>query len=106
MQFIQLMTLDRARQFSAFKTHDAFPALLETHDDPFFDEPLPFLGGQKARLLWREAARRIPPARVHKQNAFADEVVGTELDNVVQRGKDIPSALGDAARLLERRAFR
>ena len=35
-----------------------------------------------------------------------DEVVGTELDNVVQRGKDIPSALGDAARLLERRAFR
>ena len=104
--FIRLMTLDRGQQFDAFKGYDAFPALLDTHDDPFFDEPLPFLGGQKARLLWREAARRIPPARVHKQNAFADEVIGTELDNVVQRGKDIPSALGDAARLLERRAFR
>lgn len=104
--FIRLMTLDRAQQFDALKGYDAFPALLETHDDPFFDEPLPFLGGQKARLLWREAARRIPPARVHKQNGFADEVVGTELDNVVQRGKDIATALADAARLLERRALR
>ena len=104
--FIQLMTLDRARQFSAFKTHDAFPALLETHDDPFFDEPLPFLGGQKARLLWRDAARRITATSVHKQNSFADEVVGTELDNVLEHDKDIGQALADAQRLLERRAHR
>jgi hypothetical protein len=37
-------------------------------------------------------ARRRPAHRgtqVHKQNNFADEVVGTELDNVLDRGKDI-----------------
>lgn len=104
--FIQLMTLDRELQFAAFKSQDAFPALLETHDDPFFEQPLPFLGGQKARLLWREASRRIVATRVHKQNNFADEVVGTELDNVLDRGKPIPQALADAQRLLERRAHR
>ncbi len=105
-EFIQLMTLDRERQLVAFKQYDAFPALLETHDDAFFDEPVAFLAGQKARLLWRTAARRIGATPVHKQNGFADEVVGTELDNVLDRGKDIRTALADAQRLLERRARR
>ena len=104
--FMQLMTLSRELQFAAFKAYDAFPALVETHDDSFFDEPLPFLAGQKARLLWREAARRIQATPVHKQSNFADEVIGTELDKVLDRGKDIPQALADAYRLLERRAHR
>lgn len=103
---IRLLTLDPGLQLAAFKSQDAFPALLSTHEDPFFEEPLPFLGGQAARRLWREAARRIGPVRVHKQNNFADEVVGTELDNVMDRGKDIGLALADAAALLERRAHR
>ena len=103
---IQTLTLDRERQFAAFKSQDAFPALLEAFDDPFFEQPLPFLGGQPARLLWRDAARRITAMQVHKQNNFADEVVGTELDNVLDHGKDIGRALADAERLLVRRAHR
>ncbi len=104
--FIEMMTLDRAMQLGAFKAQDAFPALLETYDDPFFDAPIAFLGGQPARQLWREAARRISAVEVHKQDAFADEVINTELDKVLDRGKDIASALGDAERLLQRRARR
>jgi multiple sugar transport system substrate-binding protein len=103
---IQWLTLDRGNQFAAFKSQDAFPALLETYDDAFFDEPLPFLGGQRARQLWRDAARRIQPLEVHRQSNFADEVVSTELDNVMDRGKDIGRALADAARLLRQRAHR
>jgi multiple sugar transport system substrate-binding protein len=105
-ELIQLLTLDRELQFAAFKSQDAFPALLETLDDPFFEQPLPFLGGQPARMLWREAARRITATQVHKQNNFADEVIGTELDNVLDHGKDIGRALADAERLLSRRAHR
>ena len=103
---IRLLTLDPAMQFAAFKSQDAFPALLETHDAPFFEQPLPFLGGQSARTLWRDAARRITATLVHKQNNFADEVIGTELDNVLDHGKEIGHALADAQRLLERRAHR
>ena len=103
---IRLLTLDPTLQLAAFKAEDAFPALLDVHEAPFFDEPLPFLGGQPARRLWRDAARRITPVQVHKQNNFADEVVGTELDNVMDRGKPIAEALGDAERLLQRRAHR
>lgn len=105
-QFIQLMTLDRERQLAAFKSQDAFPALLETFDDPFFEQSIDFLGGQAARVGWRDAARRITAVEVHKQDAFASEVIDTELDKVLDRGKSIADALADAARLLKQRAHR
>ena len=105
-QFIQLMTLSRAVQLDAFKQQDAFPALVETYDDPFFEQPIQFLGGQDARVGWRAASRRIVAVNVHKQDAFASEVIDTELDKVLDRGKDIPTALADAERLLLQRARR
>jgi multiple sugar transport system substrate-binding protein len=105
-EFIQLMTLNREVQLAAFKAQDAFPALLETYDDPFFEQPIDFLGGQKARVGWRAATTHIAAVDVHKQDAFADEVINTELDKVLDRGKDIATALADAQRLLRQRAHR
>jgi multiple sugar transport system substrate-binding protein len=105
-EFIQMMTLNRELQLSAFKAQDAFPALLEAYDDPFFELPIAFLGEQKARLGWREATKKIVAVSVHKQDAFADEVINTELDKVLDRGKDITLALADAQRLLQKRALR
>ena len=105
-EFIKLMTLNRDVQLSAFKSQDAFPSLLETYDDPFFERPIEFLGGQDARIGWRTAARRITAVDVHKQDAFASEVIDTELDKVLDRGKDIKTALADAERLLKQRALR
>ncbi|MBA4176153.1 MAG: sugar ABC transporter substrate-binding protein [Leptothrix sp. (in: Bacteria)] len=105
-EFIRLLTLDREMQLAAFKSQDAFPALLSSYDDPFFEQPLPFLGGQPARSLWRDATRRIAAVAVHKQDVFASEVIDTELDKVLDQGKDIATALADAARLLQRRAKR
>lgn len=105
-QLIQELTLDRQRQLEAFKSQDAFPALLAAQEDAFFDQPVPFLGGQHARVLWREAARRIPVVRMHKQHKFADEVVNAELDNVLEYGKPISQALADAQALLVHRANR
>ncbi len=104
--FIQFMTLNRGMQLAAFKAQDAFPALLETYDDAFFEQPIAFLGGQAARVEWRTAAQHIAAVAVHKQDAFADEVINTELDKVLTRGKDIAVALADAERLLQQRAHR
>ena len=105
-ELIRLLTLDREQQLSAFKTQDAFPALSEAQDAAFFEEPIAFLGGQKARVMWREAAQHIVAVSVHKQDSFADEVINTELDKVLDQGKDIATALADAQRLLEKRAHR
>lgn len=105
-QLIQELTLDRQRQLEAFKSQDAFPALLAAQEGPFFDEPLPFLGGQRARQLWRDASRHIPVVKMHKQHKFAEEVINGELDNVLEYGKPIPQALADAQALLVHRANR
>lgn len=104
--FIRLMTMNRTQQLAAFKSEDAFPALLEAFDDPFFDQPIEFLGGQAGRAVWREAARHIQAVPVHKQDSFAGEVVNTELDKVLNRGKKIGTALADAQRLMQARALR
>lgn len=103
---IQLMTLNPEQQLQAFKSQDAFPALVSVYNDAFFNEPIAFLGDQKARLLWREATRKIQAPKVHRLDTFADEVVNTELDKVLYQGKAIDVALQDAHRLLERRAKR
>jgi multiple sugar transport system substrate-binding protein len=105
-QFIQRMKLDREVQFASFKSQAASPALLETFADPFFEQPIPFLGGQSARVGWRAAAQRIGAVDVHKQDAFADEVINTELDKLLERDKVIGVALADAERLLKQRARR
>ncbi len=105
-ELIKLLTLSKERQLEAFMKHDAFPALLEAHQHPFYQEPLAFLGGQSARTMWRDAAVKITPILVHRQDSFADEVINTELDKVLDRGKDIKVALADAQRLLEKRAKR
>jgi multiple sugar transport system substrate-binding protein len=103
---IQWMTLNPAQQLQAFKSQDAFPALISVHNDDFFNQPIEFLGNQKARLLWRDATRKIQAAKVHRLDTFADEVINTELDKVLDQGKDIQVALQDAHKLLERRAKR
>jgi multiple sugar transport system substrate-binding protein len=105
-EFIQMLTLDREMQLAAFKSQDAFPAAIDTYADPFFEQPIAFLGQQPARLLWRDATRRISAVTVHKHDSFANEVIDTELDKVLDRGKDIAVALADAKRLLQQRAHR
>jgi multiple sugar transport system substrate-binding protein len=105
-EFIKLMTLNKNVQLAAFKSQDAFPALVDTYDDPFFDQPIAFLGGETARTGWRDAVSKITAVSVHKQDSFADEVINTELDKVLDRGKDVATALADAHRLLARRAHR
>jgi multiple sugar transport system substrate-binding protein len=105
-EFIQMMTLSPEMQLSAFKSQDAFPALIDVHKDAFFDQPIEFLGGQKARLLWRDAANKITAVDVHKLDPIAEEIVNTEMDKVLDQGKDIKTALADAKALLERRVAR
>ncbi|HVK54119.1 MAG TPA: extracellular solute-binding protein [Burkholderiales bacterium] len=105
-EFIKLMTLSKEIQLAAFKSQDAFPALLEVQNDPFFEQPIEFLNGQTPRAMWRDAANRIRAIDVNKYDAIAGEIINSELDKVLDQGKDIKAALADAKALIERRARR
>jgi multiple sugar transport system substrate-binding protein len=104
--FIRFMTTDKTMQLAAFKKLDAFPSLLVAADDPFIDEPIAYLGGQRARQLWRDTATRIPALQVNRLDATVDLIVKAELNRVLEQGKDIKVALADAQRHAERRIRR
>lgn len=103
---IQHLTLNKVQQQLAFQKFNAFPALIDAQSGPFFDQPVEFLGGQKARMEWRDAARKTQPTRVFRNDPIAEEIVNAELDLVLTKGKTIDQALADAHRLIQRRAQR
>jgi multiple sugar transport system substrate-binding protein len=105
-EFIKFMTLDKDQQLRAFRGLDAFPALVSAQDDPFVDQPIAFLGDQKARQLWKVAAGKIPAVAVNRHDATANDIVNAELTNVLEKGKDIKTALSDAKKQIERRLRR
>ena len=105
-EFIKFMTLNKEQQLAGFKSEDAFPALLEAQNDNFYDQPVDFFGGQKVRILWRNTVPKIPALDVAKHDPVAEEVIATELDKVLENGKDIKTALADAKALIELRARR
>lgn len=100
---IKYLTTNRAAQVDAFKAIGAFPALLSAQTDPVFEQGVDFLGGQKARVLWREAARKIKPVEANKYDRIANEIISTALSQVLDEGKDIKAALAEAKTLIERR---
>jgi multiple sugar transport system substrate-binding protein len=94
--FIKFMTLDRQQQLDAYRALDAWPALLAAQDDPFVDEPVAFLGGQKARQLWKVAAAKAPALLVSRADPFVADWINAQLELVLEKGKPIGQALKDA----------
>jgi multiple sugar transport system substrate-binding protein len=103
---IRYLALDRPQQVAAFKGNGAFPGLKSAWGDASFNEPVEFLGGQKARLLWKGAAQKIKPLDVNKYDSVADGIVTTQLTAVLDEGKDIKVALAEARVEIEKRARR
>jgi multiple sugar transport system substrate-binding protein len=105
-EFIKFMTTNKEVQLNSLKSISAFPSLIAAHADPMMDEPQPYFGGQKTRQLAREIAAKVPTIRVDKYDPVANDIVNTELDNVLVQNKDIKTALADAKALIERRVRR
>ena len=105
-EFIRFMTTNKEIQLNSLRALDSFPALNEALQDRVMDEPVAYLGGQKARLLWRDIAAHVPSIAVNRLDATATDVIRDEFEKVVSEGKAIPVALADARELIEHRARR
>ena len=105
-EFIKYLSTNKEVQLNSLREMNGFPVLLAAHADPVMEQPLEYFGGQKARLEWRATAAKIPAIRVDKYDWMANDVVNSELENVLEQNKDIKTALRDAKALIERRARR
>ncbi len=101
---IKYLTTNPSQEVLAFKTTGAFPALKAAQTDGIFNEGVPYLANQKARILWRSAAAKIQPIDVNRLDPIADQIVNDALTTVLNGTANIQQALTDAQRLIERRA--
>ena len=60
-QFIEYALCTVPGQIEQFKKYGLFPAYLPAHDDPFFQEPDPFYGGQKINAIFAQDFENVPP---------------------------------------------
>ncbi len=104
--FVRQMVFEPATQLQSLSVIDAFPALLELHQHPVMDEPMPYLGGQRARQLWRDVASKVPATPVNKFDSLATRVMRDAFEQVLTQGRPIPAVLREANSLIRRRARR
>ena len=102
-KLVKFLTTNPDIQLRAFEITNAFPAVQAVWEDPIFEEPVPFLGGQPARLLWKEAVQRIVGVPTNPNDAIAMEIVSDALTQVLEEGRPIKEALAEAKQLIERR---
>lgn len=103
-KLIEYMTTRRDIQLKHFETIAAFPANTTTYDDALFQQEVPFLGGQKARLLFAEVAKNIKPVAPAKGDHVARSIIlENALMEVLDEDKDIKTALKEAERMIKRR---
>lgn len=105
-KFIKFMATNKEIQLAGFKEINAFPVLTSTHNDDFFSQKIAYLGGQKARLIWREATKHIPALTVDRYDEVARQVVNDALEKVLEKDADIDQVLAKAEKQIKRRARR
>ncbi|MBO1414049.1 ABC transporter substrate-binding protein [Streptomyces sp. FH025] len=96
--FISFLLADKANQASMMQHEGLFPAYLPALDDPYFQQPAPYYGGQPAMKLFAELARTIPTVERTADDAKAGDIVTTAVNQVLHNGADPGSVLRSAAR--------
>ncbi|GEA62712.1 extracellular solute-binding protein [Vibrio comitans] len=104
--FIEFMATNTEVQMLGFEEINAFPALTSVHSAEFFNEEVPYLGGQKARLIWRAASEKVPARVADRYDEVARQVINDALEQVLEKDADIDTVLAEAEKQIKRRARR
>ncbi|WP_034339044.1 extracellular solute-binding protein [Deinococcus misasensis] len=105
-EFIKFFALNKDVQLNSFKTISALPSLKAAQKDPIFSQPVAFLGNQKARPMWVNAANKTKAIDANKFDQVASDALGAAINKVLNDGADIKAALDEAQTAVERRVKR
>jgi multiple sugar transport system substrate-binding protein len=105
-KFIEFATTRVESQLMNYEKADAFPSLKAAWTNKIMSDPIEYLGGQKARLLWADIASSIPEVYVNEKDAVAASVLTTAVGKVLDEGKDIDKSIKEAQKTLENRVKR
>ncbi|MFE4977351.1 ABC transporter substrate-binding protein [Kitasatospora sp. NPDC056651] len=96
--FLSFLLADKANQASMMQHEGLFPAYLPALDDPYFQQPAPYYGGQQAMRLFAGLVRAIPTIERTADDSKAGDIVTTAVNQVLHNGADPGTVLRSAAR--------
>lgn len=102
-EFIKFAAGTAEGQNVMLKEAGLFPAYKPAWDDPMYDEPVEFFGGQKALRVWAEASEGTTGNSVHPHFREANEIVDAEIAKVEEQGKSPGQATLDAEKMIVER---
>lgn len=95
-EFIKFAALSAEGQNAIFGPSGRFPALKTAWEDPLYNEPVEFFGGQKVFQLWKDVANNVPANVVHGSDLEANDIWNTWVGRVKKEGMDPVQAMRDA----------
>lgn len=95
-EFVKWACCSAEGQNVMFKQTGVFPAYKPAWQDPLYDAPVDFFGGQRAFRIWAEIGDNIPAILRTPDDLQLDDIVGAELTKVMEEGKDPVQAAKDA----------
>lgn len=95
-EFVKWAVASAEGQNTMFKSSGVFPAYKPAWEDPLYDAPVEFFGGQRAYRIWTEIADNIPAILRTPNDVQLDDIVGAELTAVLKEDKDPAQAVKDA----------
>lgn len=104
--FVEYALCTREGQLAQYRDFDLFPCLMSVFDDPFFDEPDPFYGGQKVRRLFATDIDKIPTLVRTKDWAESRRYLTQSLSRWATNKEDHRVFLQRMERTLERKLGR
>lgn len=105
-KFVEYALCTEEAQLAQYRNFDLFPCLMTTFDDPFFDEPDPFYGGQRVRRLFATDIEKIPVLNRTEDWNQALRYIGQGLSQWHDKRLDHAAFLKDMERKLQRRLGR
>jgi multiple sugar transport system substrate-binding protein len=94
--FVQWACCTAEGQNTVFKPTGIFPSYKPAWQDPFYDEPVEFFGGQRAYRMWANIADNVASIVRSPYDLQADDIVNAEVTKVLKEGKDPAQAMKDA----------
>jgi ABC-type glycerol-3-phosphate transport system substrate-binding protein len=92
---ITYFTFDLEAQMKLTEYYN-LPSLMKAWDDPRMQEPVEWYGGQQTRLVSVAGARKFSDRKYTPYDDQCNTIMGTEVTNCLDQGKDPAQALKDA----------
>jgi ABC-type glycerol-3-phosphate transport system substrate-binding protein len=94
-------------QLQMYEKTDIFPALETTYQDPFFQQPSEYFGGQKVRELFVDVVRKIPEAGVYtSEYQEMNALLASQVQSFALGKQTAQQALAKAAAAIRSRTSR